>query len=501
VIAAIIYFIVFAFLIYKHAFFGLLDSRYFSRKQLVYVFTAKVLAVPAFYLIYKWKYGGLEQFDAGLYLKDSKILYDLAFHNTGDFLKLFFGFGEPSPLSDSYTGFLAKTANWDEGVSYRLLFNDNRSIIRLHTLLHFISFHEYFVHALFSCFIGFVGIFWIVKSLADLFPGKELKVLLVFCFLPNTWLFSGALLKEPLMLFNLGAIMLLTNALFLSDTTVAKKTLAVFAIMILIVYLRPQMSAPVFFLYTVFRMLKQFKIRFPVFAYVMVCIVMVLFGALVFDSLKSKSLFAYLNNKQTEFVEVMNGGYFLKDEVKFVYLPHRSDWIRMDSSSGKKTYRINQGAQFHYRLDRDQSIKYFCKSNADTLTAYELIYELVPARSGFRSDTLAGTWRDVLTITRSMAYGLFLPLKADSVIDLVVSAENLLLLFSFVLLLMGIYLRKHKLPLVFLLMLALYFIFLFGFTTPNTGAVVRYRSVVMPFLVTALFYGVKPDNQSDSVSE
>jgi hypothetical protein len=54
---------------------------------------------------------------------------------------------------------------------------------------------------------------------------------------------------------------------------------------------------------------------------------------------------------------------------------------------------------------------------------------------------------------------------------------------------------------VFILLTILFFVFLFGFTTPNTGAVVRYRSVVMPFLVTFMFYGARKYHKSDTVFE
>lgn len=499
-IAALLYFLIFAFLIYKNAFFGLFRDAVISKKQILILFIGKCIAVPVFYWIYEWKYGGVERFDAGLYLKDSEILYQLAFHNTVDFLKLFLGIGEIPSTSDSFTEFLGKTANWDDGVSYRLLFNDNRSVIRLHVLFHFFSFHHYFVHALFSCFIGFVGIFWIYKALRNFFTGKEWYFLLVFCYLPNTWLFSGALLKEPILFFNIGAILLLTNFLFSNNFNVLKKSGFIFLILILIVCLRPQVSFPLWVLYFLFRMVIHYRILYPAFAYVAACIALTTFGAMLFGSVKSISFFQYLNSKQTEFVEVMNGGYFLKDEVKFVYLPHRHDWIKEDSLNGEKRYRIVKDATFHYRLDRDQSIKHICKRNADTTTAYKLIYELIPAQSGFATDTLTLTFKDVATISKSMAYGLFLPLRFNSLVNSIVSLENLVLLFSFLLLLGLIYTRKQKVYLLFILLLTLFFIFLFGFTTPNTGAIVRYRSVIVPFLVSVIIYVSKRSHAPNTVS-
>ena len=500
-IPALIYFLLILFFIYRNNFFGLFKDEVIRAKKVVLLFAAKCLAIPVFYLIYQWKYGGIDKFDAGLYLKDSEILYHLAFYNSGDFLKLLFGMGDISPLSESYTQFVAKTANWDEGVSYRLLFNDNRSVIRIHTLIHFVSFHSYFVHALFSCFIGFTGIFWIYRSMADIFKGKEFLFLLTFCFLPNTWLFSGALLKEPLVLFNIGAVMLLINRLMKREDNAVRSFLFVLAIILLIVYLRPQITLPIALLYILFRCVQRFHVRFPSLIYLSVTWIGLVIAAWMFSVIKGKTVSSYLNAKQTEFVEVMNGGYFLKDDVKFVYLPHRPDWLKTDTAGGEYRYRIARGAQFHYRMDANQSIKHVCRQNADTLTRYKMIYELVPARSGFDADTLSGTLRDIKAISNAMAYGLFLPLKFDNLLSLVISAENLLLLFSFIVLILGIYARRNKLPLVFILTLTLFFIFLFGFTTPNTGAVVRYRSVVMPFLVCVLFYANRRTNKSETVSE
>ena len=100
---------------------------------------------------------------------------------------------------------------------------------------------------------------------------------------------------------------------------------------------------------------------------------------------------------------------------------------------------------------------------------------------------------------KSVAYGLFLPLKFSSVLDVAVTLEHLLLAFCLVVSLAGVRYKKQKLPVLFFISMVLFFAFLFGFATPNTGAIVRYRSVVMPFLLASAVYILKLKNDTKAV--
>lgn len=85
------------------------------------------------------------------------------------------------------------------------LYNDNRILIRINSVLNFFANDSYFTLALFNCFIGFIGIYFLYRSFKYFFPGKEYFMLITLCFFPSLWFFSGAVLKEGITIFFLGA--------------------------------------------------------------------------------------------------------------------------------------------------------------------------------------------------------------------------------------------------------------------------------------------------------
>lgn len=498
-ILTLIYFSILTFLIYRNGFFGIFKDAAISKKYFALAFVIKCLAIPVFYFIYEIKYGGISKFDAGIYLEDAKQIQAIAFDSPLNYLKVLLGWHDESKLTELYQQHIANTTNWDEGLSYRLFFNDNRSVIRLHSLFCFLSFGNYFVHALFSCFLSFIGIALIYRSLKSYFEGKELWLLLCFIVLPNLWLFTGALLKEPLVVFNLGLIFLCIDKIYSTGYSVVKKIGYGVLLLFVCYYLKPQVSVPVAIFFALFRMSERFGGNRKILLYASSLLLLFVLSIFSFRYIKGRGITDFLNIKQREFVEVMNGGYFLKDEVKFVHLPHDSLLLMKIKEGDSLRYSIKAGSTFHYWLDRDQSIKHFCANNADTSTKYTLIYELIPARSGFMIDSLTTGIKGIFPIMKSVAYGLFLPLKFSSVLDVAVTLEHLLLAFCLVVSLAGVRYKKQKLPVLFFISMVLFFAFLFGFATPNTGAIVRYRSVVMPFLLASAVYILKLKNDTKAV--
>ena len=109
--------------------------------QFTLFFIFKCLAIPVFYYIYKIQYGGIENYDAGNYLRDSKIINDIFYESPFEYIKLLLGFENDAENSELYLKFISRTNNWDEGNSWRLFFNDNRSLLRIHSLIYSLSYH------------------------------------------------------------------------------------------------------------------------------------------------------------------------------------------------------------------------------------------------------------------------------------------------------------------------------------------------------------------------
>ena len=184
-ILATSYLLLFLFLIYKNNFFNILKDDKLNSKLLSVFFAVKVIAVPVFYVIYKKLYGGIERFDSGKFFADAKIINSIAYSDFTEFIKLIFGLQNDEPGTFIYDKYIINTTEWDNGRIKDYLYNDNRIVIRIHALLNFLAFGSYYVHALFSCFLSFIGTTYLYKSLKDFFTGKEIYVLFIICLVCN----------------------------------------------------------------------------------------------------------------------------------------------------------------------------------------------------------------------------------------------------------------------------------------------------------------------------
>jgi hypothetical protein len=115
--------------------------------------------------------------------------------------------------SKAFKKSLSKTMHWDSSSTFIL--NDNRSLIRFNYLLLQISGGFYLFHLLVFCLLSFLGGFALFKFFQS---SSQLptKILFLAIFgIPSLLFWSSAMLKESLLLFNLGFLLLSAKKLFL----------------------------------------------------------------------------------------------------------------------------------------------------------------------------------------------------------------------------------------------------------------------------------------------
>jgi len=443
-----------------------------------------------FYWVYEIKYGGINHYDAGLFFRDSKIVNSIAYANFPEYFKLLLGFQDDSIGSYLYTNYLNQTFNWDEGTSWRLLFNDNKTIIRLHSIIHFVSFNNYFVHALFSCILSYIGIALIYRTLKYLFVSKEIWIVYAFILLPNLWLYTGALLKEPIVLFNMGVVLWFTNCLFQAKYSLLRKINMAITIAFLIYCLKPQITGAVFLLYLLYQAFERSHIKMKGIAYLLSIIIAFIFLNFGFLTTKGVSVATFINKKQAEFVDVMNGGIFLKDDKKFVRLPYDTSLIKQNTSLQQNNITIKKGVSFFYWEDSHQADTMICKNNQDTTQTYSIIYKLVPAHSGYQISAIQNNFSAIQTVVQGIYYALVYPLKFDGLLNVIASLESLFFVMCLIFSLISLVFVKDRLTILWFITIFITLLILFGIATPNTGAILRYRSVVSPFIVLSLIYSI-----------
>jgi len=488
-IAAIIYLLIILFLIYKNSFFGLFKDDIITPKIFSFLFLLKTLAIPVFYLVYKKMYGGVEKFDAGKFYADAVTINHFAKSDPVEYIKLLFGFQNEEPGTNLYTNFIAHTTQWDNGRLKDYLYNDNRILIRIHSLLHFIAFNSYFVHALFSCLFSFIGITFIYKAIKQFFTGKELFVLLIICFLPALWFYTGAILKEGLCVFILGSLIYCFAKLFSLQYN-WKIFLSLPVLIFMSFLLKPYILASAVLLFGFFFFVYHSKkIKGKINFFLSIIALVLFFGNILSIKLEEKSLLQIARMQQRMFADASKGGIFLLDSVKFVRLEFDSTLVKKVNNTDS-IFTIKKNASFIYWEHSHQQDTLFLKANTDTLTQFKLVYQL--SKSGSNINMESASKNAFSFIGASLYYSLFYPFffNSKSLLQHLASLENLLIIISLVIIFYGLIKnKKEHLPAIAFAVFAILLCLLIGFTTPNSGAIFRYRSPAVIFLLlSALYY-------------
>lgn len=468
--------------------FGLFNDTAVSRRRFALLFIGKSLAVPVFLFIYSKIYGGIENFDTGKFYHDVKEISDYGKQDLNFLLRFLLGLQNDAKGSVDYENVLKNTLNWDNGTVKDYLYNDNRIVIRFHVLLDLIPFMNYPAHALMNCFLSFTGILFLYKTFKEWFVGKELWLLLILCFFPALWFYTGAVLKEGLTFFVLGCTLYHLRRCINRDYTV-RRILYLSIFLFLSVLLKPYLliyAAMVFGLFFVIAGSEKVKNKFLIFVSAIALGVVVVNGVSVL--VKQRSLLEAALKHQHRFIGVSKGGIFLTDSKVFIRLTN--DTTQLKSVEGRKeTFTIRPGVSYMYWKTVDQKDTLYCFRNEDTLKEYALAYVIQPGMSNIKLPDSNG----LHILAGCLYYTLLYPsfFNARNALQLLASFENLAIVIALLIVSFGFIKAKKNtfLPAVFVFF-ALTFCVLIGLTAPNSGAIFRYRTPAIIFLFLAALYFV-----------
>lgn len=485
-----LYFLLVCYLIYRNNFFGIFSDSVLSKTFYLSAFVVKLSALAVFYIVYTKIYGSINYSDTYNFYHDSQIIYSVSEWNFKEFIKLIFGFQDDSEKSELFTKFIRFTSVWDED-KQEFMYNDNRLMLRFHALLHFISNHNYYVHALFSSLLAFLGINWIYKAFRNLFQGKEIILFSVWLLFPGVWFWTSALFKEGPALFGIGLIFISIQRV-ISERKYSIKNSAMFLMAFLMAFTFKQYTlVPVFCFSVLFCFIYY---RLPLLnnkgiVYCLAIVISLIIGNLTLKSIKDKTIIESLAERQTVFVDMSHGGIFLLDSTRFIRLPYDTTQIIKTRyvNSEEEYVKIKAGATFIFWEHTHQQDTLICDNNRDTISEYRLYYIVPKANATIDVKPLDKSLIGLFKITpQVLMITLCRPLFFDArnAMDVLASLENLLILLSFALLIFyKIRYRKGSIWILYWLSMVLVIVMIIGITSPNIGAIERYRALVMPFVV------------------
>lgn len=252
----------------------------------------KLLAGVILTSIYTFHYADRSKADIYKYYDDAKALNKAQKDDSAQFWDTFL----PTQWqSKEFTESLKHTQHWD--LSQTFILNDNRSLIRLNYLLLKISSGFYPFHLLIFCLLSFLGSFALFRFF-QLSSSLPQKIIFLSVFgIPSLLFWSSAMLKESVLLFNMGFLLFFTGKLFLHSAQRAILPFAIFLLLSITVkpYFLAALSIPL-----LFYILHQ-KLSRKTFITVSIYLIFPILGFIIFSS---RYLFSNLRNKLQSFKEL-----------------------------------------------------------------------------------------------------------------------------------------------------------------------------------------------------
>lgn len=318
--------------------------------------------------------------------------------------------------------YYAHMNHWDR-IYFTNIFTDSHLIIRLNAFLMLFSFGYYNVHTIFAAFLSFVGLFSIYQFVERNVRNINFLYVIVLFLTPSVLFWTSNMLKECLLLFAIG---LLINAI---DKFTYKNTNIYTTIMNLVVVL----FSCIIILYT---KMYYLIILFPL------CILFVI-------------------NKKYKFNHILP--IYLVGIIIFGILSYFSAYIMGYDAFDLLAFKYNDS--LNLAIDDN-------------------------ARIADKNYLEANLWAFLCFLPRALFNAIFQPWfpKNPSVTMLFSTIELIAIwIFIFVFLLLGFKKNlKNKNLFYFCFFFAMINFLIIGYASPIIGAIVRYRSISLPFLLIAI---------------
>lgn len=440
-------------------------------------FALKVGMALCFLFVYTQVLGhGTLSEDAGVFMRESWMLNQVFWDSPATYFKFLTGIGETQPLIETY---LPETTHWDVGA--QSLINDNKNILRAHSIIHFISFRSEVIHALICCIIGLLGVKHLYVTVQPMVKMRKEVIFWTLLLLPSLFFWTSSILKEPFMLLGFG---LFIRGLFKDDSLRSKWTFAILGGLLMLGF-KPYvffMLIPMLLFIGLTRLLPKYKIL----GALLILTIFSSIGYSLFPGPRDKAI-KTISRKQFDFVQVGRGGlhvyadsvfyYFRTDQIAELNRDHDTVWLKHDINAQiLKLGQISDPVPVRLKADGKKWIKYFENTQSDGFIS------VTPINNSYG--------QLIKNIPEALFHSLFRPMPGDpgGALNWVAFLETLLLLGA---LIWAIIHRKklseqERIRIVGLLLFAVLLSLIIGWTTPVLGAIARYRiPVYVALLIVA----------------
>jgi hypothetical protein len=450
------------------------------------VFVVKIGAGLLLTYIYTYFYTDATTSDLFLYYKDGKIISDALKVHPSDGIRMLLGIGDSSDYF--FKNYYSKMERWNR-FHDAVFFNDCRLIIRFDACVQLISFGAFHAGTVIINFLSCVGLVAMYRCWRIYFRQKEILLAFSLFCIPALLFWASAMLKEGLLVFSVGCF------LYGFFEVVIHRKFVFSTILFLVIGLFFSLLVKVYFLillfpallsyWLVFRRTSRFKLVFFALVYCSFIMVGFLFCVLLLERNPARELIQH----QHAFINVSKGGVYLYRDSIGVRLDY-VDKERIIFSSQKDIVHIQKGSSYVQWNNLTMSDTVEVILSSDT-SAYWHSATLPPATSAYTIPPLRYSFSSFIRYAPSALFNSFFrpfPTECKNAYQWFCSLENIFCVFMIFLSLF--FIRYRKTDFTFFLLFFSFVISLLlilGYTTPVSGALVRYKAPLLPFLLIAFF--------------
>lgn len=457
-------------------------------RDLLIGWSLKVLAAVLFVVIFSYYYSnGYIYGDAGNFLKDSKYIQLFAYQDPWRFIQLMCGVDLDTDFFNN--SILAETNIWSYGENGDLM-NDNRLIIRINTLIHFVSFRNVYVHGLIFSFLSFTGLLLLIKAFKKWLKNIRITYYLLVLF-PSILFWGSGITKEAVLIVALG--LFFYGILKFIEKPSSKFALIAIVGTFMLLLNKPHVGLIILGLSPLL-LLGKFTNWKKSILWITPLVLVGMTIALTYTPSKI-NLLEKISYKQKDLINMGKGGVFFINDTSFCAFDYR--YQSHFTLSEPKKIQVDRETPGEYKLFGQATFHPYVQ--APDNRKYDL-YLVQPPSSSFIEIPLINynRWALLTSIPQNITT-LFLrpfPWDGGKNIKYLALGSNLLMLFclGFAWMNRRQLIAKEIYLIFFLILSAFITLLLIGWTTPILGAVVRYKMAAELLILLGLAIWLKPLN-------
>jgi hypothetical protein len=436
--------------------------------DLIFSWGLKMVAGCIFLFVYTYYYAyNTLTADPQSFMAESKMLHDVANESFADYLRFLFNFDTPELIQQ----YLSHTTHWTVGDL--TLINDSRNVIRVNSLIWFVSNGNVYAHVVIMGFFSLLGFRELYLGFCNKIHFSKRLFWYILILFPSLIFWTGSMLKEPLMIVGL---CLALRALFDENLSIGKRTFRWLVGIFLMLLFKPYILICLLIAAIVYYSAKWFfrgKAGWSALSILGITAILLL----ILPSFRQKSV-DQLTGKQFAFMNVGKGGVNVYADTCFFYFrPDQLQYLRVDDSDSS-VFLTHPLEAKHVALGHPLPVRdIYLRPNKKPWLLY---YRSEGSNSYIEITFIDGSLKQLLyNIPEALTNAAFRPFFGDPGGWLKYFAiVETLLFFGWIIYAFRWWKhasRETRLIVATLWIFAIVLLLLIGWTTPVLGAIVRYR--------------------------